>query len=134
MCDRGDFTDGMLVIPAERDGKKVVSVGKSAFARANNLVLVHIPEGVTYIGVYAFRGCKNLKAIYLPASLQTLGFGALGISGEEHFGNDKMTDIYYAGTAEQWQALYETNNGTWKTLSGVTVHCSDADITIAAEE
>ncbi len=134
VCDRGDFTDGMLVIPAERDGKKVVSVGKSAFARANNLVLVHIPEGVTYIGVYAFRGCKNLKAIYLPASLQTLGFGALGISGEEHFGNDKMTDIYYAGTAEQWQALYETNNGTWKTLSGVTVHCSDADITIAAEE
>lgn len=133
VCDRGDFEDGMLVIPSEYDGKKVVSVGKSAFARANNLVEVHIPEGVTYIGVYAFRGCKNLKAIYLPASLQTLGFGALGKTGDEHYGCDSLTDIYYAGTSDMWQKLYEPYNGTWKTLSGVTIHCSDTDVVIAAE-
>jgi len=133
VCDRGEFADGMLVIPAEQDGKKVVSVGNSAFARANNLVEAHIPEGVTYIGAYAFRGCKNLKAVYLPASLQTLGFAAFGKTGDEHYGSDSLTDIYYAGTSEQWQKLYDTNNGTWKTLSGVTVHCSDTDVTVAAE-
>lgn len=133
VCDRGVFADGMLVIPTEQNGKKVVSVGESSFARANNLVEVHIPEGITTVGAYAFRGCKNLKTVYLPASLQTLGFAAFGKSGDENYGCDSLTDIHYAGTAEQWQALYDTNNGTWKTLYGVTVHCSDTDVTIAAE-
>ena len=133
VCGTGEFTDGMLVIPAENDGKKVVSVGKSAFARADNLVEVHVPEGITYIGAYAFRGCKNLKTVYLPASLQTLGFGALGLSGDEHYGCDSLSDIYYAGTVQQWQTLYETNNGAWKTLKNCAVHCADADIEIPAE-
>jgi hypothetical protein len=94
---------------------------------------VHIPEGITTVGAYAFRGCKNLKTVYLPASLQTLGFAAFGKSGDENYGCDSLTDIHYAGTAEQWEKLYGENNGAWKTLYGVTVHCSDTDVTIAAE-
>ena len=134
VCDRGEFCDGMLVIPAEHGGKKVVSVGKSAFARAANVKELHVEEGITYIGAYAFRGCKSLKTVYLPATLRTLGFGAFGISGDEQYGCDRLTDIYYAGTADMWQALYQTDNGVWKTLKDVTVHCSDKTVVIEAGE
>ena len=132
VSDRGSFEDGLLVIPTKNGGKAVTAVGKSAFARATNLIEVHVPEGITYIGAYAFRGCKNLETVYLPESLKTLGFGALGITGDEHYGCDKLTDVYYAGTKAAWQKLYEPNNGAWGTLKDVTVHCSDGDVIIPA--
>ncbi len=37
---------------------------------------ITIPEGVTSIGEYAFYGCHNLKRVFLPQSLLTLGRGA----------------------------------------------------------
>lgn len=133
VSDKGGFKDGVLVIPAEHEGKKVTSVGKNAFARATSVVELYVPEGITYIGVYAFSGCANLKAVHLPASLTTLGYGALGVKGDEHYGCAALTDIYYAGTAEMWHKIYDRSNGDWKTMDGITVHCSDTDITLAAK-
>lgn len=124
----GDFAGGMLVIPAEYEGKAVETVGVSAFARATQVKELHVPEGVTCIGAYAFRGCANMKKAYLPASLQTLGYGALGVEGSEHYACTMLTNIYYAGTVEMWNKLYEEYNAPWKTLEGITVHCSDGDI------
>ncbi|MBQ7699092.1 MAG: DUF4838 domain-containing protein [Clostridia bacterium] len=134
VCDVGNFEEGVLVIPTENDGKKVTSVGKSAFSRATSVVELYVPEGITYIGVYAFRGCANLETVHLPASLTTLGYGALGVAGSEHYECASLTDIYYAGTAGMWHKIYDRSNGDWKTLAGVTVHCSDTDIVIKAAE
>lgn len=133
VSDAGDFKDGILVIPTSHEGKSVTAVGKSAFSRATQIKELYVPEGITYIGVYAFRGCKNLKTVHLPKSLETLGYGALGITGNEHYQCAALTDIYYAGTEDMWHKLYDRSNGDWKALSGVTVHCSDGDVTLSAE-
>lgn len=133
VSDAGSMTSGTLVIPAEADGKTVYAVGNSAFARAGAVVEAHISEGVRKIGTYAFRGAPHLKAVYLPESLETLGYGALGVSGDSDYGCPALKDVYYAGTAAEWNALYDRNNAEWKTLGGVTVHCSDTDIEYKAE-
>ena len=127
VSDVGTLEAGILVVPTEYNGAAVTAVGNSAFARAGVLVEAHIPEGITKIGTYAFRGAPNLKAVYLPKSLETLGFGALGLNANENYVCPALADIYYAGTLAEWQALYGQNNAAWKTLEGTSVHCSDGD-------
>ena len=36
---------------------------------------VYLPEGLTRIGDYAFYGCRNLKTVHFPASLNSFGRG-----------------------------------------------------------
>ena len=43
---------------------------------ARNLMEVKLPEGLTYLGNYAFFGAAKLKSITLPSPLTTIGLGA----------------------------------------------------------
>ena len=43
---------------------------------ARNLMEVKLPEGLTYLGNYAFFGAAKLKSIKLPSTLTTIGLGA----------------------------------------------------------
>ncbi len=106
----------------------MTAVGVSALSRATQIKELHVPEGVTYIGAYAFRGCTNMTKAYLPASLETLGYGALGVYGSEHYACLELNEIFYAGTVDAWNKLYEEYNAPWKTLAWIVVHCSDGDI------
>ena len=36
------------------------------------LTEIHIPHGVTYVGYRAFKGCKGLKSVTLPAHASRL--------------------------------------------------------------
>ena len=69
-------TDNNLDIPAELNGKTVSAIGESCFAGLVCLKTVHIPEGVTEVGDYAFECCSALKKVYFPYSLRTIGDGA----------------------------------------------------------
>lgn len=62
---------------------------------------IHIKDGTTTICPYAFHSgsgypiCDKMTAVYIPTSLQTVyEFAFLEC--------DSLTDIYYAGTKEQW--------------------------------
>ena len=55
---------------------------------------VKISEG-TKILVGTFEQCENLETVYLPASLEQIGYGTF----EDCF---NLKKIYYAGTKEQW--------------------------------
>ncbi|MDE5860730.1 MAG: leucine-rich repeat protein [Ruminococcus sp.] len=59
-------------IPAEIDGKKVMTIGKSAFNQ-KKLTSVTIPDSVTSIGYQAFYNCKYLTALSMPDSIIELG-------------------------------------------------------------
>ena len=65
-----------VVIPAQIDGKPVVSIGMEAFADCTHLRSVTIPEGVTLIKDYAFYGCEGLTSITIPASITSIGRSA----------------------------------------------------------
>lgn len=53
-----------IVIPETIDGKKVSSIGNSAFWDCSGLTSITIPNSVTSIGDVAFYGCEGLTAIH----------------------------------------------------------------------
>ncbi|MGU8718593.1 leucine-rich repeat domain-containing protein [Clostridium perfringens] len=66
---RGNNKD--LKIPSCIDGKKVSSIGSSAF-QANNLTSITIPDSVTEIGSSAFQ-TNNLTSVKIPNSVTHIG-------------------------------------------------------------
>ena len=56
-----------------------------------------IPEGVTQIGDYAFHKVKYLKTIYIPRSVQSIGYYALS-----------DIDIYFNGKKSEWEKIMLT--------------------------
>ena len=52
-----------LEIPAEFDGKEIVSIGEGAFADCPLLSSVVIPEGITSVGDGAFANCPSLASV-----------------------------------------------------------------------
>ena len=59
-------TDTVVTIPAEIEGKQVVSVG--GFSKTN-VTSVTIPDGVKEIGIEAFSWCKELTTVEVPDSV-----------------------------------------------------------------
>ena len=71
-------SDTVYVIPDEIDGKKVTSIGYSAFENLTSLTSVTIPDSVTDIGFQAFHNCTSLKSVTIPASVISIGTYAFG--------------------------------------------------------
>lgn len=61
-----------VVIPDEAYGRKVTSIGETAFQSKGNIVNVKIPNTVTKIGRNAFTG-TSLKTVELPESIEEIG-------------------------------------------------------------
>ncbi|MDD7314980.1 MAG: leucine-rich repeat protein, partial [Bacilli bacterium] len=79
------------------------------------LTKITIPEGITFIGFYAFNGCTNLIEVNLPNSLQEICEGAFSSSG--------ITSINIPGSVNTiWSnAFASCNNLTSVTLNkGIT--------------
>ena len=70
---RGD--GGVVEVPREIDGKRVVGIGDMAFANTPKLREVTMSGG-TKIGKYAFANCKNLEKITVNDKALTLSEGA----------------------------------------------------------
>ncbi len=67
---------GGVVIPSVIDGRKVTSIGNSAFFRNNSVSSVTIPSGVTKIGNYTFSYCDSLKKVTIPSSVTSIAQNA----------------------------------------------------------
>lgn len=97
----GDFAFGecesltSIIIP-----DSVTGIGTCAFYCCYRLTDVNIPDSVTYMGPGVFSGCLNLTSITLPASIIEMYDGIFSES-------DALTDIYYMGSAEQWESLVD---------------------------
>lgn len=66
-------TDTVVDIPAQIDGRRVVSLGNFAFRENEKLTEVHIPSGVIYLEKAVFSGCSSLSSIELPYGLTSIG-------------------------------------------------------------
>ncbi len=74
----GEIISGKLVIPSEINGKRVTSIGDSAFFQCSGLTQISIPEGVISIGNSAFCFCTGLTQISIPEGVASIGIGAFG--------------------------------------------------------
>ncbi|MBR4078516.1 MAG: leucine-rich repeat protein [Oscillospiraceae bacterium] len=123
------FTDTVTTIPANMfrttDGNyanvrtvtirsNVETVGYCAFAGCENLQFVSIPADgkIRWFGEDVFNGCKSLKQITIPSAMTQVWTRAFNGSG--------LTDVYYGGNEEQWNAI--VIKGDNAPLTNATLH------------
>lgn len=99
-----------IVIP-----DSVTSIDYSAFDGCSSLSRIVIPNGVTAFSPHTFRNCSNLQTIVLPATITHINGAFTGC--------DSLTDVYYYGSKEQWDAIsFRADLGTNEPLLKATIH------------
>lgn len=88
---------------------------------AVNLEEVVLQEGVTIFSFYSFAGCAKLRSIEIPLSVTTISGGSL-------LNFDSLTELRYAGTVAQWEAIEK--RGVEGNLLNCKVICTDGEGTI----
>ncbi len=88
---------GEVAIPSSLGGYPVTTIGSVAFASRVSLTKATIPQGVTAIENGAFLGCSGLMELSLPDTLESVGDGA--------FSNCALTDVTYASSSSDWEAV-----------------------------
>lgn len=79
---------GVVTIPAEIDGKKVIATKSTmnsdvvnALGGRNDITKIILPEGLKLIGYDSFYKMTNLKEVVLPSTLERIADGAFAKSG-----------------------------------------------------
>ena len=95
------------------------SIGVEAFSLCGIKELI-IPQGIAVIENSAFRVAQNLTRVYIPVSVTQVKYAAFKSC-------DKLTDVYYAGTKTQWEAIVVDNTvdesgGSNADLLDATIH------------
>ena len=89
------------------------TISSLAFHHCSKLQNIILPDSIRSIGEYAFDACTGLRWIYIPASLESA-------APEIFYGNSKL-DVYYEGSAAQWEAIGESESILKS--SGATLYC-----------
>ena len=78
-------TSGVVTIPSEAKGYKVIKIANRAFKECMKLTQVKIPNTITDIGTTEFQsamgpfhGCTGITSLDIPSSVTTIGRGAIG--------------------------------------------------------
>lgn len=78
--------------------KSVDSLGTRLFYSCTKLEEVILPGGITSVPEYTFYGCKLLKTVAIPKGITSIGYNAFR-------GCAALTDVYFGGSEEEWNAL-----------------------------
>ena len=90
------------------------TIGSGAFSGCIELKEVIFGDGLKEIGAEAFRNCRSLQTISLPASVEKVGDRAF-------MGAVRLADIYFEGPMPQFGANVFVNTG-----NNLTVHVTEA--------
>ncbi len=101
--------------------ENLTSIDYMMFVSCISLKNINIPNGISYIGDGAFYQCKSLEKLVIPNGVASLLNGTFGdccalksitipksVTYIEHdvVGCcESLTDIYYSGTEEEWNAI-----------------------------
>lgn len=91
----------------------VTSIGSMAFSECESFTSIEIPDGVTKIPDSAFSWCFNLESITIPDSVTSIG-------KEAFLDCNSLTNVYFKGTQEQWNAIKIWDDN--ECLANATVH------------
>ena len=72
-----------------------------------------IPDSITKIDDYAFRGCSSLESVTIPESVTKIDYCAFSYC-------TGLTDVYYTGTEEQWNRISISNYND--SLTSANIH------------
>ena len=86
--DSGAYWTGTVTIP-----DTVISIGDSAFADCDELEEVKFGTNsqLKLIDQWAFQNCRSLKSITIPASVETIAYGAFSNINYDGFDSDKYS-------------------------------------------
>ena len=73
-----------------------------------------IPDGTDTISTFTFSNSQNLRSVFIPSSVTYMYDIA--------FGESSVTDLYYEGSEEQWNALGITKSNNHIIFGYVNVH------------
>jgi restriction endonuclease S subunit len=108
----GSCTASVVVIPSTYNGLPVTRIMPRVFWEYSQVTCFVFPDSIEVIEQDAAPYCANLKTIYFGKGLKSIGNWAF-------FQCTSLTDIYYAGSEEEWDRI---NNGQEWVPIGVTVH------------
>ena len=85
-------TTGVVSIPEEAMGNKVIRVGANALYELEGITELHLPSTIEQIGAYACARCYNLKHVYIPVSEPLKFTDAYGDLKDESMGHNDAFD------------------------------------------
>ena len=107
-----------ITIPSTINGLPVTGIGQFAF-QGLNLISAVIPDGVSYIGGFAFAYCNSLTSITIPPSVTDIGSNAF--INCYNLASVNIPGNAISGTTIEGYAFYSCNAMTSLTLgTGVT--------------
>ena len=89
-------------------GSGVTMIGEYVFYNCRFLTSVVIPNSVTSIGYAAFYNCGKLAGIVIPQSVTSIDYAAFSLCFS-------LRNVYYGGTAEQWNEICISNYNAYLT-------------------
>ena len=99
----------------------VTQIGESAFEGCSGLKSIIIPNSVKEIKSDAFYKCNNLESIVMSNSVAIIGDFAFS-------GCENLKDVYYNGSAEEWERIYFNNKYNNRNLLNANIHYGEANI------
>lgn len=89
---------------------------------------ITVPEDLEIIDSYTFNDFDNLTNIIIPVSVTRINSYSI-------ISCDKLKEITYLGTVEQWNAI--TKGSSWAIPyafgGSLTIHCLDGDVTVTRD-
>ncbi|MBR4034257.1 MAG: leucine-rich repeat protein [Clostridia bacterium] len=95
----------------------VLDFTSTAFSNCGDLVAAKYPEGVTALKAHSLEGCKSLKELHLPSTLESISFCALMYCSS-------LERIYFNGTLAEWFAI-EKGERWYVMTPAFTLICRD---------
>lgn len=92
------------------------TISRHTFYTCKMLKKIVLPDGLTTIELQAFAYCQNLTTVYIPKSITSIGPRAFVQSK----GSEKLSEIYYQGTEEDWEALKKNIDSSNEVLLSLT--------------
>ena len=108
----GSCTASVVVIPSTYNGLPVIRIMPNVFWGYSQVTCLVFPDSVKVIDQDAAPYCANLKTIYFGKGLESIGNWAF-------FKCTSLTDIYYAGSEEEWNQI---SKGQEWVSNEVTIH------------
>ena len=133
--------DGVLTITGSGENglMHMVTITDAWRPYSDQILSAVIKDGAGNLGAYAFYECANLKSVTLPANLTSIGRGAFincgsltsitlpdsltEICENVFYDCSGLTDVYYGGTAQQWNSI--TIGANNEALNNATLHVED---------